>query len=55
MPRETALPVFPVRTGKDSFREKLSANASYMTEETIYEGNKHEQTYPLAVHLTYHL
>ena len=52
--RETAPPVFPVRTGKDSLREKLSVNASYMTEETICEGREHEQTYPLAVDVTYH-
>ena len=51
--RETAPPVFPVRTGKDSLREKLSVNASYMTEETICEGKKNEQTYPLAVNVTY--
>jgi hypothetical protein len=52
--RETAPPVFPVKTGKDSLREKLSVNASYMTEETICEGKEHEQTYPLAVNVTYH-
>lgn len=52
--RETAPPVFPVKTGKDSLREKLSVNASYMTEETICEGKDHEQTYPLAVDVTYH-
>lgn len=52
--RATAPPVFPVKTGKDSLREKLSVNASYMTEETICEGNEHEQTYPLAVNVTYH-
>jgi hypothetical protein len=51
---ETAPPVFPVRTGKDSLRKKLSKKASHMTEETICEGKKHEQTYPLAVHVTYH-
>ena len=51
--RETAPPVFPVRTGKDSLREKLSVNASYMTEETICEGKENEQTYPLAVNVTY--
>ena len=51
--RETAPPVFPVKTGKDSLREKLSVNASYMTEETICEGKEHEQTYPLAVNVTY--
>jgi hypothetical protein len=52
--RETAPPVFPVKTGKDSLRQKLSVNASYMTEETICEGKEHEQTYPLAVNVTYH-
>lgn len=52
--RETAPPVFPVKTGKDSLREKLSVNASYMTEETICEGKEHEQAYPLAVDVTYH-
>ena len=51
--RETAPPVFPVKTGKDSLREKLSATASHMTEETICEGKEHEQTYPLAVNVTY--
>jgi hypothetical protein len=51
--RKTAPPVFPVKTGKDSLREKLSATASYMTEETICEGKQHEQTYPLAVNVTY--
>jgi len=51
--RKTAPPVFPVRTGKDSLRKKLSVNASHMTEETICEGNEHEQTYPLAVNVTY--
>jgi hypothetical protein len=51
--RETAPPVFPVKTGKDSLREKLSATASHMTEETICEGTEHEQTYPLAVNVTY--
>lgn len=51
--RGTAPPVFPVKTGKDSLREKLSVNASYMTEETICEGKEHEQTYPLAVNVTY--
>jgi hypothetical protein len=51
--RETAPPVFPVKTGKDSLRKKLSATASYMTEETICEGAEHEQTYPLAVNVTY--
>jgi len=51
--RETAPPVFPVKTGKDSLRRKLSVNASYMTEETICEGKEHEQTYPLAVNVTY--
>jgi hypothetical protein len=51
--RETAPPVFPVKTGKDSLREKLSVNASHMTEETICEGKEHEQTYPLAVNVTY--
>jgi len=52
--RETAPPVFPVKTGKDSLRKKLSVNASQMTEETICEGKEHEQTYPLAVNVTYH-
>lgn len=52
--RETAPPVFPVKTGKDSLRKKLSVTASYMTEETICEGKEHEQTYPLAVNVTYH-
>jgi hypothetical protein len=52
--RETAPPVFPVRTGKDSLREKIAATASHMTEETICEGKEHEQTYPLAVNVTYH-
>jgi len=51
--RETAPPVFPVKTGKDSLRRKLSATASHMTEETICEGKKYEQTYPLAVNITY--
>ena len=51
--RRTAPPVFPVKTGKASLREKLSTRASYMTEETICEGKEHEQTFPLAVHLTY--
>src|SRR6056297_1068910 len=51
--RTTAPPVFPVRTGKDSLRRKLSVTASYMTEETICEGKEHEQTYPLAVNVTY--
>ena len=51
--REIAPPVFPVKTGKDSLRRKLSVNASYMTEETICEGKEHEQTYPLAVNVTY--
>ncbi|WP_200532220.1 ISH3 family transposase [Halorubrum sp. LN27] len=52
--RETAPPVFPVKTGKDSLRKKLSVNASQMTEETICEGKEYEQTYPLAVNVTYH-
>ena len=52
--RESAPPVFPVKTGKDSLREKLSVNASYMTEETICEGKENEQTYPMAVDVTYH-
>ena len=52
--RRTAPPVFPVKTGKTSLREKLSRKASYMTEETICEGREHEQTYPLAVNVTYH-
>ena len=52
--RAVAPPVFPVKTGKASLREKLSATASYMTEETICEGKDHEQTYPLAVDVTYH-
>lgn len=51
--RKTAPPVFPVRTGKDSLRRKLSVTASYMTEETICEGKEYEQTYPLAVNVTY--
>jgi len=51
--REIAPPVFPVKTEKDSLRRKLSVNASYMTEETICEGKEHEQTYPLAVNVTY--
>jgi hypothetical protein len=51
--RAIAPPVFPVKTGKASLREKLSATASYMTEETICEGKEHEQTYPLAVNVTY--
>ncbi|MEF8979044.1 MAG: ISH3 family transposase [Haloarculaceae archaeon] len=51
--RQTAPPIFPVRTGKDSLRKKLSVTASHMTEETICEGKQHEQTYPLAVNVTY--
>jgi len=51
--RAIAPPVFPVKTGKASLREKLSATASYMTEETICEGKEHEHTYPLAVNVTY--
>jgi hypothetical protein len=51
--RSVAPPVFPVKTGKASLREKLAATASYMTEETICEGKEHEQTYPLAVNVTY--
>jgi len=51
--RETAPLVFSVKTGKDSLREKLSARASHMSEETICEGKEHEQTYPLVVHVTY--
>jgi len=51
--RETAPPVFPVITRKDSLRKKLSKAASHMTEETICEGKEHEQTYPLAVNVTY--
>ena len=51
--RATAPPVFPVKTGKDSLRKKLSVNASHMTEETICEGKQHEHTYPLAVNVTY--
>ena len=51
--RTTAPPVFPVKTGKESLREKLSVTASYMTEETICEGKEHEQTFPLAVNVTY--
>lgn len=54
MLRETAPPVSPVKTGKDSLHKKLSANALQMTEETIYEGKEREQTYPLAVNITYH-
>ena len=34
--RETAPPVFPIKTGKESLREKLSVTASYMTEGTIW-------------------
>jgi hypothetical protein len=51
--REAAPPVFPVKTGKDSLEEKLATTKSYMTEETICEGKEHEQTYPLAVNVTY--
>ena len=51
--RAVAPPVFPVKTGKESLREKLAATASYMTEETICEGTEHEQTFPLAVNVTY--
>jgi hypothetical protein len=51
--REAAPPVFPVKTGKDSLDEKLATNSSYMAEETICEGKAHEQTYPLAVNVTY--
>ncbi|WP_050033563.1 MULTISPECIES: ISH3 family transposase [Halobacteriales] len=51
--RAVAPPVFPVKTGKASLREKLSATASHMTEETICDGKAHEQTYPLAVNVTY--
>jgi hypothetical protein len=51
--REAAPPVFPVKTGKDSLEEKLTTDKSYMTEETICEGKPHEQTYPLAVNVTY--
>ncbi|RLM88039.1 ISH3 family transposase [Haloarcula sp. Atlit-7R] len=51
--RAVAPPVFPVRTGKASLREKLAATASYMTEETICEGKEHEQTFPLAVNVSY--
>lgn len=51
--RAVAPPVFPVKTGKASLREKLSVNASYMTEETICEGKEHEQTFPMAVNVTY--
>ncbi|WP_241430479.1 ISH3 family transposase, partial [Natrinema limicola] len=51
--RAVAPPVFPVRTGKASIREKLSVTASYMTEETICEGKEHEQTFPMAVNVTY--
>ena len=51
--RETAPPVFPVITRKDSLREKLAATASHMTEETICEDKEYEQTYPLAVNVTY--
>ena len=53
MLRETAPPVFPVKTGKDSLRKKLSKTASHMTEEAICEGKEHEQTYPPAVNATY--
>jgi len=52
--RELAPPVFPVKTGKKSLDKKLSKNASHMHEETICEGKKHEQQYPLAVNVTYH-
>jgi hypothetical protein len=52
--RETAPPVFPVNTGKDSLHKKLSVNASQMTKEAICEGKEHEQTYLLAVNITYH-
>ena len=51
--RESAPPVFPVKTGKASIRKKLSVTASYMTEETICEGKEHEQTFPMAVNVTY--
>lgn len=51
--RQTAPPVYPVRTGKNSLRKKLSVSVSQMTEETICEGKEHEQTYPLAVNVTY--
>lgn len=53
MLREAAPPVFPVKTGKDSLEEKLTTDKSYMTEETICEGKPYEQTYPLAVNVTY--
>jgi len=52
--RVVAPPVFPVKTGKDSLRKKLSVTTSQMTEETICEGKEHEQSYPLAVNVTYH-
>lgn len=51
--RAVAPPVFPVKTGKASLRQKLAATASYMTEETICEAKEHEQTFPLAVNVTY--
>jgi hypothetical protein len=51
--RAAAPPVFPVKTGKDSLEKKLATTKSYMTEETICEGKEHEQTYPLAVNVTY--
>jgi hypothetical protein len=51
--RAAAPPVFPVKTGKDSLEKKLATTKSYMTEETICEGKDHEQTYPLAVNVTY--
>ncbi|CCC40405.1 ISH3-like element ISHwa12 family transposase [Haloquadratum walsbyi] len=51
--REAAPPVFPVRTGKETLEEKLTTGSSYMTEEIICEGKEHEQTYPLAVNVTY--
>jgi hypothetical protein len=51
--RETAPLVFPVITRRDSLREKLSKTASHTTEEPICEGKEHEQTYPLAVNVTY--
>jgi hypothetical protein len=45
--RKTAPPVFPVKTGKDSLREKLSATASHMTEETICEEKKDRERHGL--------
>jgi len=49
----SASPIFTVKTGKASIRKNLSVTASYMTKETIHEGKEHEQTFPMAVNLTY--